>query len=266
MDQFNRQASIILGGKEYDSSVFSFEFNVDFDDSPDLNHAEMTIFNLSDDTINSTKTGVEIIINAGYEGDTGCLFVGTVYDVKTTNYDVDRKTTIKAIDSADQRGESRINRTYAAGAKADQIISDLCGIAGVPIGELSLPENIQYRNGKNVNGRVLTLLKLIAIDCGAKFHILQGLAYFRGKKDGKDAGFLFNQKTGLIGSPEPFKEEDEDGDITEGYSLKTLLNHRIQPDSEIEIGSISTNGFFRVVSGNHSFTKSEMVTFMEVVQ
>lgn len=265
--QFKRKAEIILGTKSFKSNKFDFEFDVEFDDTPDLNHAEILIYNLSNSTVNSIRNKMPIIINAGYEGDVGSVFIGAVYDMDTIRNGVDRETTIKAIDSSNQRGKLRVNRSYKAGTRASQIITDLCSLSGVSIGALSLPNDVQYRSGKNVNGRILTLLKQIANDCGAKFHITKDMAYFRSPNEGQDIRFIFNSDTGLIGSPEPFVEEDEEDENKEikGYNVTALLNHRVQADSIIELDSKVVKGKYRVRKGTHSYSESEMITEMEVV-
>lgn len=272
--QFNRQASIVIGEREFESSKFDFEFEVDFDDSSDLNHAEVLIYNLSNDTVNSIKTETPLIINAGYEGDVGGIFVGAIYDADTKRNGVDRETTILAVDAGKQRNKLRISRSYKKGIRASQIIGDLTSYVGLSIGALKLPDDKQYRNGKNLNGKVLTLLKQIAKDCGATFKINKGMAYFRKKGEGQDISFIFNSDTGLIGAPEPFVEEEEIEEKgkkkkktkeIKGFNVKTLLNHRVQPNHIIGIESSTADGNYRVRSGKHIYSDTEMISDMEVV-
>lgn len=266
MKQYNRQAEIIIGNRSFHSDKFDFEFEVEFDDTPNLNHASVTLYNLSHNTIRSIQKDMPIIINAGYEGDVGGIFVGSIYNSHSVRRGVDRETTIKAVDAAEQRGKLRVNRSYKSGTRASQIIADLCSLTGVSIGALSLPEDVQYRSGKNLNGYIITLLKEIANDCGAKFNINKGLAYFTGPNEGQDVQFLFNRDRGLIGSPEPFVEEDEGGNEIRGYNVEALLNHRLNADAIITIESMTANGKYRVRKGTHIYSLDQMVTEMEVVE
>lgn len=282
--QFNRQAEIILGTKSFLSDKFDVEFTVEFDDTPDLNHAEVTIYNLSNATVNGIKSNMPVIINAGYEGDVGSVFIGAIYDMKTNRSGVDRVTVVRAVDASGQRGKLRMNRSYKKGIWASQIIVDLCGLAGISIGALSLPKDVQYRNGKNVSGPILSVLKSIALDCEAKYHVSKGLAFFTSKNKGQDIRFVFNSNTGLIGSPEQFVEEVEvkkdvkknakrkKGEKSKkvmkevrGYKVEALLNHRVQADSIIELESRDVSGKYRVRKGSHVFSGSGMFTEMEVV-
>lgn len=265
--QFNRQAEVILGNKKYHSDDFDFEFEVEFDDTPNLNHAEITLYNLSDTTVNSIKSKMLTIINAGYGGDVGSVFIGAIYDMQTERSGVDRVTTVKSVDVSTQRGRLRVNRSYKKGIRASQIITDLTGLYAMSLGALELPKDVQYRNGKNINGNVMTVFKSIAKDCGAKLHVTKGLVYFNPKNKGQDIRFVFNKDTGLIGSPEPFIEEDPEDEEKEikGFNVNALLNHRVQADSIVEVQSNIVTGRLRVRGGTHIYSASEMVTRMEVV-
>lgn len=262
--QFRRIAEIIIGTKSFHSDVLDIEFDIDFDDTPNLNHAEIKIFNLSNSTIKSFKNKQQMIVNAGYEGDVGSVFIGAIYDIDSKKEGIDKVTTIKAIDASDQRARLRVNRSYKKGTRASQIITDLCRLSGISIGQLSLKKDVQYRNGKNVSGKPLSLLKQLSKDCNSRFKITKGLAYFYHGKQGNNVRFVFGPRTGLIGSPEPFKRE-EDEVVVRGYNVRTLLNHRVQENSIIELKSDVVTGKFRVIEGNHSYNDSEMVTEMEVV-
>ncbi|SDI16208.1 hypothetical protein SAMN05192534_12375 [Alteribacillus persepolensis] len=268
MNSFKRESNIIMGRASLSSYYFDYEFDVEYTDEPKKNHAEVTFYNLSSDRINRISRGDPLIINAGYENDVGSCFVGVVYEADTTKEGVDRETTVKAVDGTDQRDKLRVNKTYKEGTRASQIITDLCNIVGLSVGALNLPNDVQYRQGKHEAGTILYRLRLLAEDCGAKFNINKGLAYFRPPGEGDEVRFIFSPERGLVGSPEPFVEEDEDGNEIKGYNVKALLNHRVQADSIIEIKSKNVNGSFRVRKANHSGQTDgdEWYTEMEVVE
>ncbi|NGP45962.1 hypothetical protein G4V62_13770 [Bacillaceae bacterium SIJ1] len=265
MNQFIRKANIILGTSNLSSERYDFEFDVEFDDTSKKDLAEVVFYNLSHDRINSIKKGTPIIINAGYENDVGTVFLGAVYDMDTIKRGVNRETTVKAVDATDQRDKLKVNKTYKEGTRASQIIADLCQIVGLSIGKLELPKDVQYRNGKNEQGVILQRLKLLAKDSGAKFNISKGMAYFRPPGSGDDVQFIFSPERGLIGSPEPFIDEDEDENELKGFNVSALLNHRIQPNSIVNIEAKDVKVKGRVRSGTHSYSDREMITEMEVV-
>ncbi|WP_051302794.1 phage protein [Salibacterium aidingense] len=266
MNSFMRKGNIIMGRASLSSELYDYEFEVEFDDNPEKNHAEVVFFNLSHDRINRISRGDPLIINAGYQEDVGTVFVGAVYESDTVKEGVDRQTTVRAVDATDQRDKLRVNKTYKEGTKASQIIEDLCGIVGLSIGALNLPEDVQYRQGKHEAGTILYRLRLLAEDCGAKFHIAKGMANFRPPGEGDDIRFVFSPERGLIGSPEPFVEEDEKGNEVKGYNVRSLLNHRIQADSKPEIKSRDVNGSYRVRKGTHTWNRDEAITELEVIE
>ncbi|MGY4689352.1 phage protein [Salibacterium sp. K-3] len=266
MNSFNRKGDIILGRASLSSDDFDYEFDAELTDEPKKNHLEVTLYNLSHDRINRIATGDPCIVNGGYEGDTGSVFVGVVYESSTEKNGVDRETTVKAVDGTDQRDDLKVNKTYKEGTRASQIITDLCSIVGLSIGALNLPEDKQYRQGKHEAGTILYRLRLLAEDCGAKFHIKKGMAYIRPPDEGDNVRFVFSPVRGLIGSPEPFVEEDDDGNEVKGYNVKALLNHRVQADALITIKSKNVNGQYRVRKVTHTWSSDEAISEMEVVE
>ncbi|WP_052366617.1 hypothetical protein [Geomicrobium sp. JCM 19055] len=264
MEQFGRRAEVILGSSSYMLHRFKIEFNVEFDDQPDLNHAEIKIYNLSSNSINQLSEGLPVVLNAGYQQDVGGIFLGALYKHYTEWSGVDKITTIKAVDASDQLRKVSFSRSYKAGTNAGQIITDVARAGGLSIGALSLPRNPSYSRGKTVNGRIPTILKELARDCGAKFHIAKGQAFFRGGRDGDNIRFRFTPTRGLIGSPEPF-EEERDERIISGYNMTALLNHRIQADSIFNIESRYVNGQYRVMEGSHVLAGNDFYTHIKAV-
>ena len=266
MRQYKREINVILGEDSLHSKEFDIEFDVEFSDEPKLNHAEVKLYNLSNDRINSIKNGTPIIIQAGYEGDVGSIFMGAVYEMETEKTTVDRVTTIRAVDATDQIKKLRVNKTYQAGTRNSQIIRDLISISGLSLGVLSLPKDVVYRSGKTVQGNIITLLKRQAQDAGAKFHILNQKVYIRAGNEGDNIQFVFNKNRGLIGTPEPFVE-DVDGKEIKGFKVLGLLQHRIKADAVITVESSVIKGRYRVRKGRHygSNFGQDFYTEMEVV-
>src|SRR5690606_14280558 len=210
--QFDRKAEVIVGNLSFHSDKFDFEFDVEFsDDDSEKNHAEVLIYNLSRNTVNQSKTGVTLIINAGYGNDVGSVFVGVVYEASTTQNGVDHETTVKAVDGTNQRDRLRINKTYAAGTRASQVLTDLCRLAGLPVGVMSLPRDVVYRSGRHITGPLLQRIKSVAQECGARFKIVKGVAYFRGPGEGQEVRFLQTPERRLIISTDTTNWEDDDG-------------------------------------------------------
>ena len=78
MSFWMREASLQIGSKKYSMDNLYFEFEVPFEDSDTIQTAKFKAYNLSESTRKGIKRGDVIILNAGYEGDVGAIFVGQV--------------------------------------------------------------------------------------------------------------------------------------------------------------------------------------------
>ena len=155
-----------------------------------------------------------------------------------------------------------MNKTYQAGTKASYIMADLASILDLEVGEINPKNDIEYKLGKSISGRVEWALKRLVKDTESKMYINKGRIFIRDKNKGTETGFLLNSDTGLISSPEKIEEEDEKGNKIIKYKVQSLLNHKISVDSLIQIESKTINGNYRVESGVHT---GDFITEMIVV-
>lgn len=260
---FRRRVSVSLGGVRLDSPPFDIHFLYRFDTDPEPNTAVIDIFNLSNDTINRFKKGSPVILNAGYEGDTGTLIAGDASIVRTfyetSSSGNERILRLEVGESTERWLSHTISKTYKPGSKASMIMADMLASFGLEIGALRLPEDKTYSNGRTFNGPLRNALRQIAEECGAKLHITGGAVFVQPLNQGNRIAFVLNSDTGLIDSPE--RVEDNNGIR---WSVLSLLNYRIRPDSIIKIESRNTTGFFRVIKGEHICSDGDYETRMEV--
>lgn len=253
-----RKAQVLVAGMSIEPPL-EIHFQVDFDNKPEPNTAEIKLHNLSDDTIARIKRGQNIILNAGYEGDVGTIFAGNITKVVTDWEGVDKITRIMAGDGVDAWLNATVSKTYRPGIRASQIIRDIIGGFGLEIGEIRLTEDVVYSSGRTVHGKLRQVLQGIVNDCKSKMTITNGVILIRQPAEGTQTGFLLNSDTGLIGTPGYIDSDDADFDV------ECLLNHRITADSLIRIESRTARGNFRVVKGRHSGDDQSWTTQMEVV-
>lgn len=258
---WKREVEVKVAGRSVKSPPFDVDFIVNFDTDPEPNEGEVTIYNLTRDTVNRIVKDSSIIISAGYSGDTGTVFAGVV-DYKEGYWDgPDRILKLEIGDATDKWAKATINKSYKAGSKASQIIPDALGLFGLEIGSFKLPNDVVYASGCTLSGSLQAEVRKIVTDCGAKFHISNGAIFINGPDDGKKTGFLLRHDTGLVGSPERIQGDEAEAD----YKVKSLLNYRIHADTLLQIQSETANGWFRVVSGRHKCNESDFYTEMEVV-
>ena len=255
---FGRFAEIKTGGMTIASKDLDIEFDVPYDADEEPNEAEITIYNLSKDTINRLKFRQAFTLNAGYEGDVGEVLRGRISSVKTGWNDADKETVIHVLDASDNSWITA-EVAYKAGTKASKILKDLTGRLNLPT-SIHLPNDVAYKDGYTVDGKLVDAIKEVAEDAGAKFYINRGKVYVQALDYGQEITFTVTPENGLIGSPEPF-EDDE----VQGYKLKLLLQHRITTGSRIKVESNDVNGTYRVRKGSHYWNGDDFLTECEVI-
>lgn len=254
---FNRQAQLFLGNKLYSSDDLDFEFNIPFSTKSEPSISEVVIYNLSPSSIANIKKGTRLTLHAGYKDDLGLLTSGAVSEYNTVLDGVDKKTTLKVASAIVNWKEQKIQKTFAPGTTAKELLQDILPQFGIPIGDLSPAKNITYQKGRTVSGRLKDVVMSIAKETDSKFYIDRDKCYFREPNKGNPTGFVLSGETGLLGSPERIEIEKK-----EGWKIKCLLNYQITVDTVIQVKSKVISGMFRVVKGKHS---SEWITEMEVV-
>ncbi len=263
---YGAEATVICGGVTIKSGELDLEFTVPFGDNMEADEAEITIYNLTNDTINKFKKGVECSIEAGFRGDTGVIFRGIVSRVYTTYDGADKITRIVCVDDMAERIIT--SRTYDTSKNSRYILNDLLKETGLPIAVYSPRTFQKYETTQTVSGNLMDNIQKYAEDCGISVYINKGQIYARYIKDGDEISFTVSEKTGMISSPTAFEEEQQAEDFegtVNGYNIQMLLQHRITTASIINLSSMIASGQYRVRSGRHIFNENEAVTEIEVI-
>ena len=265
---FGRKVLIESGPVTIDGSQMDVEFSIPFDDDTQANEAEIVVYNLGRNSINSLKNDQVLTVTAGYGKDTGVIFSGRISKVSSKYVGVDKQTVIYAIDREGKKERQITSRSYKAGVKASYVLKDLIGLLKLPIAVFKVRRDYTYKDGLTVDGNLLESIKQYSEVCGVSTYICKGKVYSRWIKDGDNISFELSADTGLLDSPEPFEEEYSDENTTEiikGYKVTMLLQHRVTTASIIKIKSRNVNGQFRVRSGTHSFNGTDFITEVEVI-
>lgn len=269
-DLFGRVVELYVNKKMFSGDDFTIYFEVHYDILTTDNIAKIKIYNLSDSTIHNFGSNPYIILNAGYRGDVGAIFLGLAKSITTTWSGVDKITEFEVSDGADAYYSQPIKKTYAKGATAQSIIADISSFTGIKLGEIKLPKNYVYKSGKAIKGKLTSIISGIAKDCGAKAYVRNGQLFIRPATDGKVIGFQLDASHGLVGTPTPVDKELDLGDKKKtklkvrGFKVVSLLNHRITTDAVIKLVSSTASGNYRVNNGRHFCTDNDFYTEMEV--
>lgn len=271
-------------GIKINGSDLEVRFEVPFDDDTKPNQSKIQIYNLTQTTISKFKRNDVITVEAGYLGDFGVIFEGKISRVGTSKENVDKITTIYAIEGIDyskikvspknadpaavytkgnKKGQPKkqvMKITFKAGTKSSTIIKRLCSVLGIKLGTFSLPREKTYPKGYTVTGNILNNLEDVVKATGAAMYWRRGKLIIRSIKAGDDERFILSSDTGLISNPEPFEE-----DGIKGFKVKCLLQHKITVASIITIKSATANGKFRVKKGFHIADGTDFLTECEVV-
>lgn len=265
MSYWMRSATLQIGSKRYDMDDLYFEFEVPFEDSDTLPTATFKAYNLAESTRKGIKRGDVIILNAGYEGDVGSIFVGQVSACNHKHQNTEWITEISATAAMDQWLSAKVAKTYAKGSTAQEIVPDLLNLFGVEIGEFSLAVNKVYDRGLVCNGKVKDLLSRIVVsDCKSRFLIRSGAVYINDPTRGVQNDLVLTPQSGLLISGKETEEtvvavgidsqksasaKSEEGNYV---TRECLLNYHIGPAEQVQVQSKSLNGTFIVASGKHT--------------
>jgi hypothetical protein len=298
---YMRNTQAIIGELKIDADDLTVYFDVPYDDGPDVNVAEIDIFNLSTATIATMKKGQKVILNAGYQKDVGAILVGVLQRVQSEWRGVDKITQLTIFDTNDQWMTKTVKKTYKEGITGKQILADLLPKTGLKVAAFKLPFNMKYDGAKTIDGGIGKIIVEVAADCNAKIHVNKGKIYIREKAEGDAIGFVLDKEHGLIGSPTPIEYEQKykviqkkktivtvkpkkgspkgtkstkatkyvDEYVTKtkirrGYKVISLLNHSFATDVILQIKSQTCNGVFRIEKGKHVSNGGSYYTEMEV--
>ncbi|WP_079908279.1 hypothetical protein [Paenibacillus sp. 32352] len=258
---FGRFAEVIIDDMIFSMDTYNLEATVPFDNDPLPNESEIKLWNLSPETIERIKRGSISGINAGYRGDVGLILHGYVSKVATKWSGVDKITTIYVLDSEDLSERKVADVAYAEGTLASYILRDMAAQLGLPIAQFQLNQDYRYEDGYTANGEVTKIISDVAADCGTSAYVNKGQLYIRNLRIGADDVFALSSETGLIGSPEPFEDED-----FQGFNLKSQLQYRITTASVIDVKSRLFEGRVHVRSGSHKISRTgDFTTEVEAI-
>ena len=273
-----RDATLVIGSNKYTLDGLHFSFEIPFEDSDEPPVATVRVMNLSENTRAGIRKNDPVILNAGYQGDVGCILVGTVVGLKHKQANVDWTTTLTVQPCASEILGKMINKTYKENTAAMTIVQDLLNIFGVEVGKCELSINPVSPRGRVCRGNLKKVLtEIVVMECKSRFIVrATGQVYITKVEDGINNGLMITPATGLL------RADDEKTAIpveTKSNSQKTgeartdddhvsrscLLNYRVATAEVVRIQSRDLNGQFIVSKGKHAGDwKGDWKTSMEL--
>lgn len=245
MKFWNRFTRLHIGSKVITSSDLDIFFDVKANTKGDANVAEITVFNLAEETKQQIAPDIPVLLDAGYSGDYGTIFIGKVEDLYDELVGADVKTTINCISDMSKFTGGSINKTYPANSKLTDIAKDQIQFAGMT--NFKIDDNLKVFEKPKIYTSATTLkqnLTEISKNLDYEFSENKGSIMLIKRSSGVIEGFLLNSDSGLLDVRKVTKKEDKD---KYDFDVKTLLIHRIAQSSIIELDSkISGNKICKV--------------------
>ncbi|MEN6629814.1 MAG: hypothetical protein ABFC42_09225 [Sulfuricella sp.] len=235
--QYLRKASLIIGpdaGDAVELSALRFRFSVKRGDLQTPNTADIRVYNVNDDTaLKAEKEFTRIVIQAGYEGNFGVIFDGTIKQIRRGRESpTDTYLDITAADGDSAYNFSTVAVSLAAGSKPDDHVNVILqGMTehGVSRGYIQPVESNGLPRGKVIFGMTKDELREVARNTNTNWSIQDGKlqmvginAYLPGE------AVVVNAATGMIGQPEATQN---------GIRVKTLLNPNIKIGGVIKLNN-----------------------------
>lgn len=244
-------------------------FSVRKDNNKDPNQAQITLFNLGDDTVNyinrSIRNNLAVALAVGYEGqDLVLIFKGTVQWVSDTFDNTDRRTVLHCLDGGINIAEARTTRSYPKGTQVKRMIADLVKDLGAIEGNIHVSSSQTLSSASVMCGNTSHYLDNLCRSIDHNFSIQDGSVFITPRSQMSNARSAYiSSETGLIGSPEPFhndikptqkvtKSSKKAKKPTDGVKFRCEMNGAILPEKTVWLKSHDYDGAFKVVSVVHT--------------
>ena len=237
--QFGRAANLFLvsDSQTLDLSNLRFKFKTTANDVETPNLAQVRVYNLSEQTKQSAITEYQsVIINAGYQGNVGTIFKGTIKQFKVgKESNVDSFLDIYAADTDLPYNFGTISAHLQKGYTGTGQLSAIANALGTPLQSQAnsiLEQNggiIPSPRGKVMFGMVRSYARDLANTYNCRWSLQNGVLTMiplEGYLPG--TAVKLNSATGLIGVPEA---------TDQGIQVQALLNPRFSVGGQVQLNN-----------------------------
>jgi len=252
----------------YPNFTLEFEKKFDLDGLPDETRAK--IFNPSPDTIDSFRNKPNrktfLIIEAGYEADSGLMTQGEVIDFTTDTVGNDRILTAIVHDRNALWQNTMVTKTFSGVHSASSIIDSVLADFGIP-GTINLGVDKSFED-KSINSTLRRFLNDMAKETLSDFFMSDARMIFQPRATkGNKIVFVLSPETGLIERPEKATVQIKTSQgITalEGLKIKSLFNYRFRGGDIIQLKFRELDQTVKIHNGIHKFQDKDAFSELEV--
>ena len=207
-----------------------------------------------------------LIIEAGYEADSGLMTQGEVVDFVTDTVGNDRILTAIIHDRNALWQNTMITKTFSGIHSASSIINSVLADFGIP-GTIDLGTDKNFED-KSINSTLRRFLNDMAKETLSDFFMSDARMIFQPRATkGKKVVFVLSPDTGLIDRPEKttVQIKTSQGVTTrEGLKIKSLFNYRFRGGDTIQVKFREIDQTFRIYNGIHMFQDKDAFSELEV--
>jgi hypothetical protein len=223
------------------------KFEIEQTSNRGTNKAKVELFNLSPLQRGVLEQpGAFLTITAGYVGNVGLLFQGSIakQGVSTKLVPPNRITTVTAGEGELEIQGTEIRESFGAGVTNRQIIERVAALMGLGIKDAALIPLLTYGLGQAYASRADLVLDQIVRDIGAAWSIQAGqIQILTGEQATTDDVILIRKDSGLIGAAAPTKDAVE---------FTSLLQPPLRPGRKVQVESLDVTGLFRLDEIKHT--------------
>ena len=267
---FNRDISVQVGttlvasrsgDDDVTRPILRMSFKIEKTGTKDPSKADLTIWNLAEQTRSKFQTEKEpVIIEAGYVGNRSQIFSGDMSYGSSMRQGTDWVTKFQAGDGETKFRSSRVNESFKPGVTLKAMFKKVAEATGLGLGNVINKINAgdfrgsleEVTNGAVLSGNAMNELDKLAQSMGFGLQIRDGqLEILRANETTEDTAIRLEMESGLIGVP----ELGEKGAV----KARSLLRGGLFPARKVEIiarrtgeAGFEINGFFRVGRVVHS--------------
>ena len=260
---------------------YDIDFEIPFDDDPELNESVITIYNLAPNTLSQIKKDLPITVEAGYEKDSsGQILNGTIIGVKSYWDNLDYITEIRANDCQSVKDQELQDISFPVNTTGSQILRDLVNRLGIPIVIFETARDHVFENPVKINGSLIDSIRKYAQVCGVSAWINKSSLYVCPLTTPVTEWYFdLKSDTGLLSVEEWQEEETLEQSEAEkkagepvkketinGVNAKMLLQHRLYTGCTIQITSKNVNGRFKVREGTHNADDDDFTTTVKAIR
>jgi hypothetical protein len=232
---YGRKLSMVVGtsgGAALDFSAFRVTFSIRRGDIQTPNSADIRIYNVADATANRlTKEFTQVVVQAGYEGNFGLIFRGTIKQARTGRENaLDSYVSITAADGDEAYNFSTLAVSLAAGATpTDAVQAFIKYMPGIKQGYTPDLSTNGASRGRVFYGQTRDELRDFARNNDCTWSIQDGaLTLIPLTSFVPGDTIVISPSTGLVGVPEQTQN---------GIRMRVLLNPSIKIGQRVKLDS-----------------------------